>query len=285
MKKQRTLWGTATFFWVSSTPAAGAAITASLLATRGRRRARGSVSTDPLPTVTCAMPTVFPKNTEVPKDETRPKEDFPIGYELQLRCAPGFVADTAPMMVCHKDGYFETKIDEYGGCVPEPNCPAPRHENHNAVFAGITDPVKGAQYKCAEGYSLDGRDGGAYGAAGNMYFWVSCDTVNELWNDWEGKCQEVQINSATAFKSVFEIIFKVDCKNGVLRPSLYNASSGPDYAEKLCAGVRETAAKARCDTLASGLDGKLRAQWDSREGTAAEFCTSMWSDVIAKGEE
>ncbi|CAD7922409.1 unnamed protein product [Amoebophrya sp. A120] len=226
--------------------------------------------------VKCIMPTVFPKNTYIPRDDTR-KDEFDPGYELQLACQKGFVGEP-PKMVCQEAGYFKTVIEEYG-CVPKPRCPAPRPENHNAVFANITDPVKGAQYQCAEGYSLDGRDGGSYGAGHNMFFWVKCDIVNEVWEDWAGKCQEVQINEAEAFKSVFQILFNVDCKNGVLRPSLFKAKSGPDYGKKMCAGAPADA-KGTCDGLVTTLESAMKADWENRETAATEFCEKMWTEVI-----
>jgi len=235
------------------------------------------------PEMVCiGLPQVYPKNTELPLDETRPDE-FAAGAILKLRCQSDFVTGNGgepPVMVCQEDGYFKADYagDDFG-CVPKPTCPAPRKENHNAEFLNILHNAKGAQYKCSEGYSLDGRDGGSYGAGGNMNFWVSCDTVNEVWNDWEGKCKEVQINEAEAFKSVFQILFTVDCKNGVLRPSLFKAKSGHDYAKKMCKGA-EGDAKATCDGMVGKLESDLKADWEGRETTAEAFCDKMWTDVV-----
>jgi len=234
----------------------------------------------------CKLPTEkqLPKNTELPKDDTRDTV-FDAGVKIDLACQKGFVVldkdGGEPFLECTDAGYFSANG---GQCVAKPKCVDPMEMVVNAKFAGEEDPEKGARYQCNEGYSTDGADGGTYGQ-GNVYFWLRCDIVKEMYDytDVGEKCKPVQMALTKTFTTIFDVLFGVNCENGVLNPGetgLSGVNSGPAFAKFVCDRAEDAGEKAACQGKAGDLEKALKANWDDRENAAKTFCDWVWSDVI-----
>ena len=112
-------------------------------------------------------------------------------------------------------------------------------------------------------------------------------------SDFASTCKPVETKVASAYQTLFEVLFKVDCQNGVLRPSTVNAKNGPDFAGKMCSGLEDTKNKTECDGMVTKLDGDLKANWGAdsggkvveggKAGVAEAFCGEVWGKFVEDG--
>jgi len=221
------------------------------------------------------------RKTKYVKGEGKVDITYKPGDKIAFECLKGFTTDGAKggntdfEVTCSDLGYYTTEFV----CVKESKCgKLPVIKN-----ALATGEMKGdaAEFRCNEGFSLDGQKVVKGGFEKNARFNLKC-TFQGVWEDFEGECKPVDfVSTADAismYNQVFEVLFKVDCENELMRAKKHR-DEFPSELESVCSKLEDKSGDC------SGLVGEIKAEFDKEpdEFESKSFCTKMWN-LLSFGE-
>jgi hypothetical protein len=247
------------------------------------------------------------KDARPTKYDSETKKTVPVTFKagdtIPFKCDKGYTTDgskdgeTTYDVTCKESGFYEpAKV-----CVKASPC-GELPKIKFAAATGKTDDFD-VQYKCNNGYSLDGEKVVAGGMGKNSIFMIKCDAFAGKYKEFEGKCKPYGFVPAgemvKGYNLVFEALFCASCES-TLRKKFGGDQKPPKDLDKVCDKVDDSSCSGLVSEIKADFEKQAKALKDHKKDSkkdwmetddeapgikdeAKKFCKGVWKAISMPG--